>query len=55
MILRRGRKVKFELLGKVSWSGVNVIIASVHEMERAREGVAIVLNYVWHSAIVKSG
>ena len=24
-------------------------------MERAREGVAILLNDVWHSAVVKSG
>ena len=51
------RKGKFELLalmetklkvnGEVSWCGVNGIIASVQEMERAREGVAILLNDVW--------
>ena len=57
------KKVKFELLaltkfegkGEVSWSGVNVIFAVVHEMERAREGVAAMLNNVWHSAVVKCG
>ena len=56
---------KFELLlltdtklkgkGGVSWSGVNGIIPGVQEMERAREGVAILLNDVWHSAVVKFG
>ena len=50
------KKEKFELLalmetklkgkGEVSWPGVNVIIAGVQEMERAREGVAILLNDV---------
>ena len=49
-------KGKFELLdfmesklkgkGEVSWSGVNVILAGVQEMEKAREGVAIPLNDV---------
>ena len=56
---------KFELLsltetklkgnGEVSWCGVNGIIAAVLEMERAREGVAILLNDVWHSAVVDFG
>ena len=56
---------KFELLaltekklkrkGAVSWCGVNDIIAGVQEMERAREGVAILLNGVWHSAVVDFG
>ena len=55
---------KFELLaltetklkgkGEVLWSGINVIFTSAHEMERAREGVAILLNNMWHSAVVKS-
>ena len=55
------KKGKFELLalkqmrlrgkGEVSWSGDT----GVHEMERARERVAILLNDVWHSAVVKSG
>ena len=56
---------KFELLamtetklkgkGEVLWFGVNVIFAGVQEMERAREGMAVLLNDVWHSAVVKSG
>ena len=59
------KKGKFELLaltevklkgnGEVSWSGVNAIFAGVQEMERAREGVAVLLNDVWHSAVVKYG
>ena len=40
---------------EVSWSGVSVIFASVQEMERAREGVAVLLNDMWHSGVVKSG
>ena len=50
------RKGKSELLalietklkgtGKVSWCGVNGINACVQEMERAREGVAVLLNNV---------
>ena len=48
---------KFELLtltdmklkgdGEISWCGVNGIADGVQEMERAREGVAILLNGVW--------
>ena len=38
--------------GEVSWCGVNGIIAGVQEMERARKGVAILLNKVWNSAVV---
>ena len=59
------RKGKFELLaltetkvkgnGEVSWRGVNGIITGVQEMERAREGVAILLNDVWHSAVINFG
>ena len=55
------RKGKFELLslieiklkgnGEVSWCGVNGIIADVQEMERAREGVEVLLNDVWHNAV----
>ena len=33
----------------------NGIIAGVQEMERAREGVATLLNDVWHSAVVDFG
>ena len=56
---------KFELLaltetklkgnGEVSWCGVNGIMAGVQEIERAKEGVAILLNDVWHSAVVDFG
>ena len=58
-------KGKFELLalmetklkgkGEVSWWGANVIFTGVHEIERAREEVAVLLNDVWHSAMVKYG
>ena len=37
--------------GEVSWCRVNDIIAGV-QMERAREGVAILLNDVQHSAVI---
>ena len=48
------REGKFQLLGltqtkgngEVSWCRVNGIIAGVQEMERARKGVAILLNDV---------
>ena len=46
-------ETKLEGEGEVSWSGVNVIFAGVQEMERAREGVTVLLNNVWHSAVVK--
>ena len=59
------RKRKFELValietklkgnGEVSWCGVNDTIDSVQEMERAREGVAILLNDMWHSAVIDFG
>ena len=59
------REGKFELLaltetklkgkGEVSPCGVNGIIAGIQEMERAREGVAILLNDVCHSAVVDFG
>ena len=59
------REGKFELLAlmktklkgneEVSWCGVNSIITGVQEMEKAREGVAILLNDVWHSAVVDFG
>ena len=58
-----GRKVllltlmetKLKENGEVSWCGVNGIIAGVQEMERAREVLAILLNDVWHSAVVEFG
>ena len=40
---------------EVSWSGINVIFAGVQELERAREKVTVLLNDVWHSAVVKYG
>ena len=59
------RKEKFELLaltetklkrnGEVSWIGVNGIIPDVQKMERAREGVAVLLNDLWHSAVIDFG
>ena len=59
------RERKFELLaltetklkweGEISWCGINGIIAGVHEMKRAREGVAILLNDLWHSAVGSLG
>ena len=58
-------KGKFDLLaltetklkgeGEVSWVEVNGIISGVEEVKRAREGVAVLLNNVWHSAVVKNG
>ena len=41
--------------GEVSWCGVNGIITCVQETERATEGMAILLNDVWHSALVDFG
>ena len=37
-----------------SWCGVDGIITGV-QMERAREGVAILLNDVWHSEVKDFG
>ena len=52
-VFREGKFELFDLTekilkgkGEVSWFGVNGIIAGVHEMERAREGVVILLNDV---------
>ena len=38
--------------GEVTWCGVNGIMAGVQEMERARKGVAILLNDVLHNAAI---
>ena len=43
---------KIEGNGEASWCKVNGISAGVQEMERAREGVAILLNDMWHSEVV---
>ena len=61
-ILREG---KFKLLalmeaklkgnGEVLWCGINGIIADVQEMERAREGVDILWNNLWHSSVIDFG
>ena len=48
-------ETKLKEKGEISWSGVNVIITGVQKMERAREGVAVLLNDVWRSAVVKFG
>ena len=40
--------------GEVSWCEGNGIISGVQEMERAREGVAVLLSDVWHRSVVKS-
>ena len=37
---------------EVSWCGIKSIIAGIQEMERTREGVAILLNDVCHSAVI---
>ena len=46
-------EMKLKGKGEVSWSGVNVIFTGVQEMERARKGVAVLLNDLWHSTMVK--
>ena len=48
-------ETKYKGKGEVSWSGVSVIFAGAHEMERTREGVAILLNDEWHIAVAKFG
>ena len=48
-------KVKLKGNGEVSGCGVNGIIAGVQEMERPREGVAILLNDVWHIGVIDFG
>ena len=56
---------KFELLGlieiklkgnrEVLWYGVDVIITGVQEIEKARESAAVLLNNVWHIAVIDLG
>ena len=48
-------EMKLKEKREVSWSGVNVSSAGIQEMERAREEMAVLLNDVWHSALVKYG
>ena len=40
---------------KYHWCRLNGIIAGVQKMEGAREGVAFLLNDVWHSAVIDFG
>ena len=55
MELLASTETKLKGNGEVSWCGVNGIIADVQEMERAREGVAILLNDIWHSVVIDFG
>ena len=48
-------EMKLKGNGEISWCGANGIIAGVQELGRAREGEAILLNDVWHSAVVDFG
>ena len=48
-------ETKLKGKGEVSWSGVNVIFLGVQETERAREWLAVLLNDVLQSAVVKFG
>ena len=48
-------KMKLKGNGEVPWCVVYGIIASVQKRERVREGVAILLNDVWHSAVLDFG
>ena len=41
--------------GKVSWCGVNGIIAYFEEIKMAWECMAILMNNVWHSAVIDFG
>ena len=41
--------------GDASWSGVSGIIAGVQEIKRAREGVAVLMNDDWQSALIDFG
>ena len=48
-------KTKLKRNGEALWCGVNGIIAGVQEMERAGEGIVVLLNDVWHSAVIDFG
>ena len=50
------RKIRVVCLdGEESCRGLNGIIAGIQEMERDREGLAILLNDVGHSAVIDFG
>ena len=36
---------------EVSWYGVNCIIADFQEIDRGKEGMAILINNEWHSTV----
>ena len=55
MGIREDRTNGLKRNGEALWCGVNGIIAGVQEMERASEGVSILLNDVWHCAVVDFG
>ena len=38
--------------GEVSWCGVNGIIVGIPEIKRTREGVVVLMNDVWQSAVI---
>ena len=38
--------------GEVSWCGLNGITTCVHEIERAREGLAVLMNDEWRNAMI---
>ena len=40
---------KLKGTGEVSWCTVVGNITGAHEIERAREGVDVLMNYVWYS------
>ena len=48
-------ETKLKQNGEESWCRVNGIIAGVQEMERTREGMAILLNDVWQSEVIYFG
>ena len=48
-------KVLVEWEREVLWFRVNGFIFGVEEIERARKGVTILLNDVWHSAVIDFG
>ena len=56
------RKGKFELFdltetklkanGEVSWCGVNGIPVGVQEIEKASDGIIVLMNDEWHIAVI---
>ena len=48
-------ETKLKDKGERSWCGVNYIISDVQDMEMAREGVSVLLNDLWYSAVTDFG